>query len=269
MLSNSKKIVDDYIVNLMKKGRVSEETIEIYKNEIEDFLKFIGNDDILKVRPLKIMNYVQFLKKNFSDSSVKRRLASINGFFKYLLKTEKINCNPTEGINVKIEVKPIKSKVEIGEINSILDFCPENSKGKRDKLVIELLRTSGLKINEILEIKISDIIKNKEINILKKTGKVVIHLEEKESLSLKEFIEEFRNQIDEKKENYLFKELTRQNFRARFIKYCKLAGIEEEISPIEIKKTVKEMIIAKEKKESPSYMDKIREIYMKIGIGDE
>ncbi|MGL4687298.1 MAG: tyrosine-type recombinase/integrase [Fusobacteriaceae bacterium] len=269
MLDNSKKILESYTLNLIKKGRVSKETIEIYKNEIESFLNFIGDDDILKVSPLKILNYIEFLKKNFSDSSVKRRLASVNGFFKYLLKKEKINSNPIEGINVKIEVKPIKSKVEIEEIDSILDCCPKDPKGQRDKLIIELFKSSGLKISEILEIKISDIIKNKEINILKKTGKIVINLNEKETDSLKKFIEEFRNQIDEKKENYLFKELTRQNFRARFMKYCKLAGIEGQISPIEIKKTVKKLNIAKEKSESSSYIDRIRDVYMKIGIGDE
>ncbi|MGL5123542.1 MAG: tyrosine-type recombinase/integrase [Fusobacteriaceae bacterium] len=269
MLDSSLKILEGYIINLIKKGRVSKETIEIYRNEIEDFIKFLENDDILKITPLKILSYIKNLKKNLLDSSVKRRLASINGLFKYLLKKEKITCNPIEGINIKIEIKPIKTKVEIEEINSILECCPKDSKGQRDKLVIELFKSSGLKISEILEIRMSDIINNKEINILKKTGKVVVNLNEKEATSLKEFIEEFRNEINEKKENYLFKELTRQNFRARFIKYCKLAGIKEEISPIEIKKTVKNLIIAKEKQESSSYIDRIKDVYMKIGIGDE
>ena len=52
------------------------------------------------------------------------------------------------------------------------------------------------------------------------------------------YILEMRDKIDEPKGEYLFKNLSRQNFRARFIKYSKLAGIEAAVSPNEVKNTI-------------------------------
>lgn len=269
MFVENKEIILLYRENLEKNIKLSQDTMNIYIREVEDFKKFIFPENLLSIDQLIIMNYIAKLKEKYSEKTIKRKLVSLNRFYIFAEKKEFIRNNPVQGINIdkKDSIKEIK--INHGEIINILDFCPNDVKGKRDRLVITFLMETGLKIREILDIKLSEITNNNEINILKKTGKITIHLSEDSVEKLKNFIENERNKIKEERVEYLFKNLSRQNFRARFIKYCKEAGINEKISPVEIKKSVKMSEFNKENTEKYEYLDKLKQEYMKIGIGDD
>lgn len=266
MLNNeSLKIKEQYINEELKKEKISLSTLDIYTKEIEEFIEYLDEESLLKVRPLKVMNYIQFLKKKYSDITVKRKIASLKGLYKYLLRKELVETSPLEGIKVQVKEKKLELEVGIGQFNRVLDFCPSDPKGLRDRVVITLLMKKGFKINDILNIKISDIINEQEINTVILGEITAIYLEKEESDLLKDYLEN-RERILEKKENYLFKELSRQNFRARFQKYCRVAGIDE-FSPSEIKKTVKKQEYKTENRDE--FFQKIREEYIRIGIGDD
>ncbi|MGL5050293.1 MAG: tyrosine-type recombinase/integrase [Fusobacteriaceae bacterium] len=263
--SESLKLKEQYINELVRKEKISMMTLDVYSKEIDEFMEYLDEESLLKVRPLKIMNYIQFLKKKYSDITVKRKIASLKGLYKYFLKKELIEASPLEGIKVQIKEKKIDSKAGIGHFNRILDFCHSDPKGLRDKMIITLLMKKVFKINDILNIKTSEIINEQEINTLILGEITAINLNKDEANLLKEYSEN-RIKILEKKENYLFKEITRQNFRARFQKYCRLAGIEE-FSPSEIKKTIKKHEEKTQNKDE--FFQKIREEYIRIGIGDD
>lgn len=266
MLNNeSRKVKEEYINELLKKEKISLSTLDVYKKEIDEFIEYLNEESLLKVRPLKVMNYIQFLKKKYSDITVKRKIASLKGLYKYLLKKELIENSPLEGIKVQVKTRKVESEIGIGYFNRILDFCSRDPKGLRDRMIVTLLMKKGFKINEILNIKTSEIINNQEINTVILGELVAIHLESDEANLLKEYLEN-RERILEKKENYLFKEISRQNFRARFQKYCRLAGVEE-FSPSEIKKTVKKQETENFSKDE--FFQSIRQEYIRIGIGDD
>lgn len=267
-MQNNIEIIHTYIESLSREKKISQNTIEVYKKEINEFIDYIYPENILSVNSLKIMKYIEQLKENFSERTIKRKLISINGLYKYLFRKEMILLNPLEEIKFQIASKETSTNFNNGEINNLLDYCEENPKGIRDKLLINLLLSSGLKINDLLDIKLKDIIGFEEINILKKNGRISISLEEKDRNLLKRYILENRNKIDEEREEYLFKNLSRQNFRARFIKYSKMAGIKGDISPNEIKK-ITEQKKNSEKLDKIDTLEKIRAEYVKIGIGDD
>ncbi|MGL5054234.1 MAG: tyrosine-type recombinase/integrase [Fusobacteriaceae bacterium] len=267
-MQNNIELIYTYIESLSREKKISQNTIEVYQKEIGEFIDYIYPENILSANNLKVMRYIEKLKENYSERTIKRKLISINGLYKFLFKNEIILLNPLDGIKFEIAPKKTSTNFNNGEINTLLDYCEENPKGVRDKLLISLLLSSGLKINDLLDIKTKDIIGFEEINILKKNGRISISLEEKDKILLKRYILENRDKIEEEREEYLFKNLTRQNFRARFIKYSKMAGIKGDISPNEIKK-ITEQKKNSEKLDKIDTLEKIRAEYIKIGIGDD
>ncbi|MGL4403918.1 MAG: tyrosine-type recombinase/integrase [Fusobacteriaceae bacterium] len=262
-MEDSAKLLKDYINLLKKYGKNSEETIEIYRKEIKNFLDFISQNKIVSLADDIGIKYTENLKKNFSPLSIKRKIASVSGFFKYLIKKSIIKQNPFSGIKISEEKKDISPKVTLGEIVRIMDYCKDDDKGRRDRIVIYLLFISGLKINQILKIRKDNILKSNEINILGKNGIETIKLDSEGV----EFLKNYIDKKEKKQEENLFGDLSRQTFRARFMKYCKEAGIDIPISPIEIKKSV-----AENKNENITRGDFFREMkkeYMKTRIGDE
>lgn len=266
-MRNKFELLAEYIEHLKKFGKSSEETIEIYRKEIDDFIKFLPGEKILETTEGMGIEYIENLKKKFSVLSIKRKIASIRGFYKYLTKKYLVESDPFSEIKISQEKKDNSSKVTDGEIIRIMDYPKNDYKGKRDKIVIYLLFISGLKINDILSIKKENILGFSEINILRKNGIEKIKLDSLGVQILKNYLEaEEKNTIEDAKKN-LFGDLTRQTFRARFIKYSKEAGLDIPISPIEIKKNAVEK---KEKNISENnFFQEMKIEYMKIGIGDE
>ena len=196
--SQSLKLKEQYINELIKKEKISMTTLDVYSKEIDEFMEYLDEESLLKVRPLKVMNYIQFLKKKYSDITVKRKVASLKGLYKYFLKKELLEVSPLEGIKVQVKEKKIELQVGIGHFNRILDFCPSDPKGLRDKIIIVLLMKKGFKVNDVLNIKMSEIINNQEINTLILGEITAIHLNTAEGDLLKEYLEN-RERILEKK----------------------------------------------------------------------
>lgn len=267
-MEGNNKIISSYFQGLERQKKVKIDTLKGYKKELELFEKFIYPESFITQTNYSILRYIERLEERYSPLSIKKKITVLNGFYNNMLKNGVIDINPVSEITLGTIPKERESKVKKGEIRGVCDYCGVDPKGLRDKLLITLLTVTGEKITDLLSIRTRDIILFKEINILKKNGVIRLELDSETSEFLKEYIENQRDKIQEGREEYLFKELSRQNFRARFKKYCKMAGIENEISPTEIKK------IFKQEKDSSKIselerMEIIRETYIKIGIGDD
>lgn len=266
-MRDNSQLLEEYIDTLKRYGKTSEETIEIYRREIEDFINFIFHDKIVDLKDDIGIKYIENLKKRFSTLSVKRKVTSVRGFYKYLIKKNLVESDPFSEIKIVQEKKDISPKVTEGEIIRIIDYCKNDYRGKRDKLVIYLLFISGLKINEILKIRKDNILNFNEINILGKKGIDRIELDSLGIEILKNYLQESRDISLESSGKNLFGDLTRQTFRARFIRYSKEAGLDRAISPIEIKKNVMEK--TKKNLIKDDFFQEMKREYMRIRIGDE
>lgn len=129
-------------------------------------------------------------------------------------------------------------KIELNELKSILDSCEENPKGKRDKIIIKLLSETGMQITDILNLKISELEEKDYLSFIVKTGNeyIVAEISNDSSEELREYVEKYRNHIvKDSYDDKVFCDLSRQNFRARFIKHAKKAGLENGVLPHMIK----------------------------------
>ncbi|MBM6691161.1 site-specific integrase [Fusobacterium mortiferum] len=260
--------INEFLVDSKANGRINSSTLEIYRKDIEDFDGFIIGKDLIDVETQDLVNYIEELKKKYSDMSIYRKMSSLKSFYRYLLKAKIIDVNPTKDIELPNRVKKVTEPLEKWELKRILDVCDETYEGKRDSLVIKLLYETGFKIGDILSLEKDELSRYeyKIINI--RSASKILNQKISESLSkeLKFFSERLLPNMYTNR-NKLFQELTREGFRVRFIGYGKKAELERDISPNMIKKIVTEEKIRDE--DGVSLIDKIREQYMRIGIGDD
>lgn len=260
--------INEFLKNSKENGKINSSTLEIYRKDIEDFDGFIIGKDLIDVETQDIVNYIEKLKKKYSDMSIYRKVSSLKSFYKYLLKSNIIDINPIKDIELPNRVKKVTEPLERWEIKRILDVCNESYEERRDALVIRLLYETGFKIGDILSLE-KDNLEKYDYRILniRSASKILNQkISEKLAKDLKEFVEKLMPNMYTNR-NKIFQELTREGFRVRFINYGKRAELERDISPNMIRKVIVEEKTKDE--EGLSLIDKIREQYMRIGIGDD
>ena len=171
------KQIDDFIDYLEYERNYSNNTIIAYRNNVMQLIEYLNDnkiDDIKKVDYDTIRNYLSYLHgKKYEAKSISRMISSLRSFFKYLKANNIISNNPMLLIsNPKVE-KKLPKYLTINEVEKILN-TPDmsDSVGIRDAFILELLYVSGIRVSELVNIKLSDVeTSEKKIKILGKGSK--------------------------------------------------------------------------------------------------
>lgn len=231
--------IHHFITYLKEVKNASPNTIQAYRNDLKKLQIYYDNlniTSIAKISETSLNSYVLSLEKEgLSPSSVSRNIAAMKAFLLYLMKQGVLRGDPSERIKPpKIEKKNPKV-IDILLMEQLLKQPQMNSpKGIRDKAMLELLYATGMKVSELLAIKMEDInLKQKYITCGEKRERV-IPLGQSALQAIKEYInirkEEFYKQ--ERDTDYLFLntnglQLSRQGFWKILKGYAKKAGIDD------------------------------------------
>ncbi|OQY43002.1 MAG: hypothetical protein B6227_00355 [Fusobacteriia bacterium 4572_74] len=271
----------------MKDSNFSYNSCEAYKKDIDDFFIFIRYKPLNEIIEMDILNFIKDLKKVYSNNSINRKIISIRGYLKYFYKNGIINSLPMENIkNLPPEKRTLEilSSDEIERLREVMDNSP---KEYRDRIILDILYSTGILISEVLDLRCEDIISEDYKAIIQIKGIKINKIPLDDSLSerLQIFIEEKRDFL-RNKNTKIFSSVSRQNYRARLIKYAKRADLGREIYTHMIRNTVLKNILDTEGahvvKDRMGYStiqntslyssrntEQIKKIYMEIGIGDE
>lgn len=142
--------------------RLSENTVEAYMDDYEEFMHFIlRNWDVVpeKVNPEMISRFMRWLgEERRSSASQARRLSGVKSLYNYLLITERIQQLPTEDIEPPKAVRLLPDVLSVEEIDAMLStFDITTSKGCRDSAIVEVLYSTGLRVTELVTLRISDL----------------------------------------------------------------------------------------------------------------
>ena len=277
-----RELLKEFLTYAKEKRNFSQVSMDAYRKDLEDFTHFLMGKEYDQVSERDVLAYLENLREEYSENSVYRKLVSLRAFYKYLYKLELVDKLPTENLDpVKPTVK-IPETLEWEEVRRIMDQCGSEPKGYRDKLLIKVLLETGLLISDVLDIKKSDLREGsyKRIKYVKGGNLHFIEISDTLGEELKEFIESLKESSD-----MVFYGVTRQNFGARFKVYGRKAGIERKIYPNMLRNTLAKKYVGEgmeELKEKLHYdtlqgtgvymtrnFEKLREIYMDIGIGDD
>lgn len=162
----------DKFLNYLKKKDYSLNTINAYRKDLTIFLKFSNNK--INVDYNFLRTYLQFLyNKKYSNKSISRNISSLKSFYKYLVKFDIIKDNPCLFINFPKTEKKLPNFINYNDLE-VLFKAPDKSDtlGLRNLLILELLYSCGMRVSELVNIKLSDIdFNNNRIYILGKGKK--------------------------------------------------------------------------------------------------
>ena len=159
--------------------KYSSNTIEAYRNDLNVFARFLIDE--FDVTNINNTNYtyirswiVDLVNKGISNRSINRKITSLNSYFKFVLKIDLINENPLTNHKALKTQKKIQLPFSENEMLSVLDLdnYEDNFTGIRDRLIIDLFYTTGIRRIELIQLKMSDLnINNKHIKVLGKRNK--------------------------------------------------------------------------------------------------
>jgi len=149
----------DYLY--IEKG-LSQNTVKAYKVDLIAFMSWITdhtNSDIKNIKEDSINKYISYLfETKLKSSSVNRKISSIKSFYLFLIKKSIVATSPISEVMSPKQEKYLPSSMSEDEVDKLLNSPDSNIKiEKRDKAMIEMLYATGMRISELVNLKITDV----------------------------------------------------------------------------------------------------------------
>ena len=183
------QVLSEYLDFLEIEKGLSQNTLDAYRRDIEDFFDFCDDLDINNIQRNQINSYIRNLhEKKYSPTSIMRKIASFRGFFKWASANELIKTNPTLTLEQPKIPQRLPKVISVQEIEEILN----QNLSKLEKVIVELLYGCGLRVSELVNLTIQ----NYDLNgkYLQCTGKGskdrIVPLGKKAIFAIKEFLPE-------------------------------------------------------------------------------
>ena len=234
----------DFIEYLQRERRMSKNTLEAYKRDVQEFVAFEGArgmTDLLDTSSTEIVAFLHDLKiSGKSAATVNRKLASVRAFFNFLMNSGLVSSNPTVDIkSPKIERKELEY-LTLEEVDKLLETPDDSIRGIRDKAILEVLYATGIRVSELIEADLEDV--NLRMGFITCDGEQskarIVPLGRPARAALETYIYEARNALvkDNTEEkalfvNYYGSRITRQGLWKVLKEYGEKAGIEKKLTP--------------------------------------
>ena len=195
--------IKSFIDYLQLEKKYSPNTIKAYENDIMSFSDYNKNEfdqsSINKVDYSQLRSWiVKLVESKISNRSINRKISSLNTYYKFLLKIEKIKKNPLDNHRALKTKKIIQLPFSEKEVINALDInnFKNSFEGKRDRLIIEMLYSTGIRRIELIGIKINDIdFSGKKIKVLGKRNKERFIPMLESTISLIQDYTDYRNEL--------------------------------------------------------------------------
>ena len=237
------EIVDEFYQFLILERGLSQHTIAAYAcdlNKFQDYLLQKGIEDFTKVQMREIEGFIHWLtQKKLSPRSRARVLATIKTFFRFLILSQRLETSPAVLIETPRFSKKLPQVLSLEEVERLLKQ-PDTThpRGLRDKAMLELLYATGLRVSELVRLKLNQL--NLEVGYISVIGKGakerLVPVGRQAQQALSQYLKHGRSALLKKPSSYLFvgyrgRPLTRQGFWEIIKKYAIKSGINKPISP--------------------------------------
>ena len=280
----------DYLHNTRGTSKNTEVSYERDLKKLEQYLTEEGIETGEQVTSTVLNSYVLYMeRRNFAASSISRSIASIRAFFQFLCQKDGWKENPAEKLKAPKIEKKLPDILTVEEVDLLLRQPKGNTaKGIRDKAMLELLYATGIRVSELIGLKVNDInLKLGYLNCSSGGRERVIPFGTTAKQAVENYMAKSRAQLlGEGKSDFLFlncsgKSMSRQGFWKVLKGYAASAGIQQDITPHTLRhsfaahlvqngadlKSVQEMMGHSDISTTQIYMNmnihKIRDVYMK------
>ena len=233
-------LVDQYVNYLIFEKGLSEKTIESYSSDLARHLEFLRQKGVKKITdadtPLILKHLIALRDAGLGSKSCARHLITLRGFYKFLVQEKIIDYDPVRLIDLPKSGLKLPDVLTVAEVNLILNI-PDTGKplGKRNAAMLELLYAAGLRVSELVNLKLLDV--NLEACFVRVLGKGSKERAVPIGMCAKEKIDDYINiarplLLKNRISRYLFvaragKPMTRQGFWKLLKQYAQQAGIKK------------------------------------------
>jgi integrase/recombinase XerD len=242
--------IDEFLSHLSGEKGCSENTISAYRVDLNQFKEYLerrysGDEDALwsRVEKHDIISYIMYLKgdREYAASTSARKVAAIRSFFHFLVAEGLIRDDPTATLDSLRVKKHLPRPMTVEDVDRLLAEPGKLStpKGLRDRAMLELLYATGMRVSEVVSLKLDDVnLASASVRCWGKGSKErVIPMHQQAVASLREYVEKARTQfVKDADEKTLFlnmrgKPLTRQGLWLIFKEYVERAGLPSDVTP--------------------------------------
>lgn len=163
------ELINQFIEYLKVIKKDSEHTLTNYYYDVMEYYQLIG--EIIDVDESDVRKYLEYLyRKNYNRNTISRKLSAVRSFYKYLVKEDKISINYFKDVSSPKRERSLPKYVKDNDLEKMFQVSDlSNPLGQRNRLILEMLYATGVRVSELVNIKLSDI--NHYDNTIKILGK--------------------------------------------------------------------------------------------------
>lgn len=228
--------INDFLLYLELDLNYSKNTINTYLNSL-NHLKDNTNKDLLKITSNDIEKFIS--KLEIDSRSIANYLSAYKTFYNYYIKIGKLNNNPIDSISSPKLAKHLPVYLTVDEVDKLLDIEIKDAFSARNKSILEVMYSSGLRISELINLEFKNIDLNDSIiRVMGKGSKErIVPISDLAIKYLKIYVKDYRADLVKKEtNNYVYlnnhgKKMTRQGVFKMIKKLTSEKGINKDVSP--------------------------------------
>jgi len=231
------KYIDKFVRYLEIEKNYSSHTVTNYRLDMQGFNKFIAGTDLEKIGYLDLRKYLAVLKeKNLANRTVGRRLSTLRSFFRFLCREGHIKTNPILMLSSPKLEKHLPSFMTEDEVYRLIESAfaktPQDFLGLRDRAILEVFYSSGLRISELTGLNLEDIDFISGILKIRGKGKKerIVPVGETALAAVRKYLEKRKNPGEVLFLNHHQRRLSARGVRFLLTKYLKACGIKPGVS---------------------------------------
>jgi len=230
----------EYLDYIKYERKLSFETVKNYEYDLNKFVLFLKKNNISSFSDVRQDDISDYLKSigNMNPRSISRNITSINNLFIFLLKDKKVSFNPCEFIDRPKLKKSLPDVLSIDEVTDLLDIPLTTKFDYRNKAMLEIMYGCGLRVSEVISLKVHDIDMDNDIVrcIGKGSKERIVPINDYALYYLKLYLDVRGLFIINGRNDYLFLNnhggpMTRQGFLKNLNKILLEKGIKRHITP--------------------------------------
>lgn len=176
MSPSARKRIADFLTHLASERRLSAHTAAGYRVDLECLVAFCDKQDIADWRSLDTHAVRAFAaaehRRGIAPRSIQRRLSAVRSFFNYLLREGVTKANPAVDVQAPKAKKRLPATLDADQMAKLLEFRADATVDVRDKAIMELFYSSGLRLSELVNLDLSDLdLRDRTVRVLGKGNK--------------------------------------------------------------------------------------------------
>lgn len=168
--------VEGYLQHLAVERRASPHTLSNYRRDLQAWCDYCAAEDLHEPGQLQFAHVQRFLaqehRRGLAPKSLQRRLSALRSQFRYLMKQGLLGSDPSAGLRAPKAARKLPQVLDVDEAVALVELPTDGGLGLRDRALLELLYSSGLRVSELCALRWRDLdLDDSLVTVLGKGGK--------------------------------------------------------------------------------------------------